>query len=131
MPQFTLDHGSAIASDHFHSLDAFTQAYIEAMFFTSTGVDDGDLRDMTLANLADETWRRIEDDCTKFQAANPYVLTDLEQAGHDFWLTRNGHGAGFWDGDWPEPQATELTDAAKMFGMSDLYLGDDGLLYLN
>lgn len=21
-------------------------------------------------------------------------------AGHDLWLTRNGHGAGFWDGDW-------------------------------
>tara|TARA_R110002012_G_scaffold295739_1_gene492457 strand:+ start:107 stop:430 length:324 start_codon:yes stop_codon:yes gene_type:complete len=20
-----------------------------------------------------------------------------EQAGHDFWLTRNGHGSGFWD----------------------------------
>jgi hypothetical protein len=22
---------------------------------------------------------------------------DEEQIGHDFWLTRNGHGAGFWD----------------------------------
>jgi hypothetical protein len=22
---------------------------------------------------------------------------DAEKCGHDFWLTRNGHGAGFWD----------------------------------
>lgn len=25
----------------------------------------------------------------------------VTQAGHDFWLTSQGHGAGFWDGDWP------------------------------
>ena len=27
-------------------------------------------------------------------------------AGHDLWLNRNGHGCGFWDGDWREPAAT-------------------------
>jgi hypothetical protein len=51
------------------------------------------------------------------------------QAGHDFWLTRNGHGAGFWDGDWPEPYASELTRVAKEFGGYSLYLGDYGLIY--
>lgn len=25
----------------------------------------------------------------------------LSDAGHDFWLTSQGHGSGFWDGDWP------------------------------
>lgn len=38
------------------------------------------------------------------------------RAGHDFWLTRNGHGAGFWDGDWKEPAATFLTKASQEFG---------------
>lgn len=38
--------------------------------------------------------------------------------GHDFWLTRNGHGAGFWDGDVPEPLATQLTEIAKSKGRS-------------
>jgi hypothetical protein len=51
-------------------------------------------------------------------------------AGHDFWLTRNGHGAGFWDGHWPEPAADVLTRLAHSFGYSDLYRGDDGKLYL-
>lgn len=39
-------------------------------------------------------------------------------AGHDFWLTRNGHGAGFWDrglGDLGE----RLTEAAKAYNTAD------------
>jgi hypothetical protein len=49
--------------------------------------------------------------------------------GHDFWLTRNGHGCGFWDGDWDEPDATTLTDASNAMGGVDLYVGDDGVVY--
>lgn len=51
------------------------------------------------------------------------------RAGHDFWLTRNGHGAGFWDGDWPEPWAEVLTNASKNVGGRDLYPGDDGQVW--
>ncbi len=52
-------------------------------------------------------------------------------AGHDFLLTRNGHGAGFWDGDWSDENsaADKLTEAAQSFGTFGLYLGDDGLIY--
>lgn len=33
-----------------------------------------------------------------------------EQVGHDLWLTRNHHGAGFWDRNLPNGDAlTELT----------------------
>jgi hypothetical protein len=38
MPEFILDHGSPEAAKQFKALDAFTQSYIEAMFFTSTGI---------------------------------------------------------------------------------------------
>lgn len=51
-----------------------------------------------------------------------------ELAGHDFWLTRNGHGVGFWDRGLGE-LGIKLTEAAKSFGGVDLYLGDDGLVY--
>jgi len=50
-------------------------------------------------------------------------------AGHDYWLTRNGHGAGFWDGDWPEPYAAQLDDSAHAYGTVELYVGDDGKIY--
>lgn len=34
-----------------------------------------------------------------FYNSNEHLLNDqtIEQAGHDLWLTRCGHGAGFWD----------------------------------
>lgn len=37
-----------------------------------------------------------------------------EQIGHDFWLTRNGHGSGFWDRDLGDI-GTQLTATAKDF----------------
>ena len=65
--------------------------------------------------------------CAQFQKVNAELIIDenrvysseytaAELAGHDFWLTRNGHGAGFWDGDWQEPAAAALTAAAHAFG---------------
>lgn len=56
------------------------------------------------------------------------IADDLEQAAHDFWLTRNGHGAGFWDGDWPE-HGEELTRICEQYGTCNLIIGDDGKLY--
>ena len=51
-----------------------------------------------------------------------------DHAAHDFILTRNGHGAGFWDGDWSEPIATKLTELCKKFGEIEIYLSDENLL---
>lgn len=49
---------------------------------------------------------------------------------HDFILTRNGHGVGFWDtGRWREPWATRLCQLCKRFGSLETYVGDDGLIY--
>jgi hypothetical protein len=50
-------------------------------------------------------------------------------AAHDFILTRNDHGAGFWDGDWHEPWGSRLTTLAHSFGELSCYIGDDGAIY--
>lgn len=50
------------------------------------------------------------------------------QAGHDLWLTRNGHGAGFWDRGLAFGGV--LTSLATPYGAASLYLGDDDLIYL-
>jgi hypothetical protein len=55
---------------------------------------------------------------------------DSGQGGHDFWLTRNGHGAGFWDGDWPEEVGKRLTEASKKYGEVYLYV-QDGKIFSN
>lgn len=53
---------------------------------------------------------------------------DITQVAHDFWLTRNRHGEGFWDGDYPE-HGDRLTELAHSFGELAVYVGDDNLLY--
>jgi len=98
-----------------------------------------------VSDLAPEALARMVADCEKFQADNAEWITDAhltnansealwdadEKAGHDFWLTRNGHGAGFWDGDWLDDAGKALTAASKAFGECSLYVGDDGRLYIS
>ena len=72
-------------------------------------------------------------DCSAFLASFESEIGGLlEQAGHDLWLTRNGHGSGFWDcgRPWSKDAAKKMTDAAHALGESDLYIGDDGLLHV-
>jgi len=49
---------------------------------------------------------------------------------HDFILTANYHGAGFWDGDWMKGVDKILTDAAHSVGEINVYVGDDKQLYM-
>jgi hypothetical protein len=63
-----------------------------------------------------------------FYNAHHAIKSDSD-AAHDYWLTRNGHGCGFGDGDWPEPQATKLDLASRAVGEYHLYLGHDGKVY--
>ncbi|MBU2527646.1 MAG: hypothetical protein KKC03_13705 [Bacteroidetes bacterium] len=47
---------------------------------------------------------------------------------HDFCLTANGHGAGFWDGDYE--RGDELTALCQPYHY-DAYVGDDGIVYIS
>lgn len=135
-------------------LDPFTAAYVRAALWSSS-VDDPDYppgqdnpggepmdSHYGLQDIPDETLAEMAAHCKLFQRkarrmgidfeksiATHVQCTAEEYAGHDFWLTRNGHGCGFWDGDWHEPAATKLDELAKWFGMCDLYIGDDKLVY--
>jgi hypothetical protein len=56
-----------------------------------------------------------------------------QQAGHDFWLTRNHHGVGFWEPEWAnidKDASDRLTAESHRFGECDLYVGDDGKLHI-
>ena len=57
--------------------------------------------------------------------AAPTTAPGMAHAGHDFALTRNRHGVGFWDGDWPV-YGDLLTKLAHSFGEIELYVSDEG-----
>lgn len=56
---------------------------------------------------------------------NCFDCMDDAAIGHDFWLTRNGHGAGFWDRGLGE-LGEYLTAMSKPFGSAMLYVNANG-----
>lgn len=101
----------------------FADAYVEAAFWTEQ-------EDVNDAPLAPEGWEAIKADCVRFIEKAGTLLDGIEagQAGHDFWLTRNHHGAGFWDRGLGE-DGEKLTEIAQGFPEANLYVGDDGKAY--
>lgn len=116
------------------SLDLFTRGYLESALWSSTDEsrDDGgdpldsnyDFHDIQRASL-----ESLVADCVEFQKVAAELLTEAysrdysaARAGHDFWLTRNGHGAGFWDRDELSEGdlGDRLSEASDAFGEVNL-----------
>lgn len=86
--------------------------------------------EFNLDDFADDTRANLYREVVVFVIENLDDLASLDpaQVGHDFWLTRNGHGTGFWDrglGD----KGDRLTKAAKVYGSVDLYPDADGKVH--
>lgn len=126
--------------------DDFARGYMEAAVWLGAELPEGHPdadsdknNDLTPADLAPETILAMLGECIAFRVKAGDLLTQAEaregysaaRAGHDFWLTRNGHGAGFWDRDELEADdlGDKLSEVAKAFGESNLYQGDDGGIY--
>ncbi len=127
-------------------LDEFTEAYITAMLWSTTDESTpagGEPLDNNYGpeDLAAETLANIIRDCAAFQAEAQTIWAGAlrrpsgdgtgedSQAGHDFWLTRAGHGAGFWDMDWEAGAGGKLTEISKRYGEVWVYVGDDGQIH--
>jgi hypothetical protein len=109
------------------------ESYINTALWSSTN-DDGRPLDSKYEkkDIALGSRMHMERDCREFlsRVYNKISFENAHSIGHDFWLTRNGHGAGFWDGDYPEELGKYLTDVAHSFGECYLLVGDDGMLHL-
>ncbi len=110
-------------------LDAFTRAYLECALWSSHDETTGKGYDsrFDIMDFTEESRDSAIADCSKFQAEN---RADLgwrpDKGGFHFWLTRNHHGAGFWDADYPEDAGERLTAASHTFGELDILERDDG-----
>ena len=92
------------------------------------------------SDLSPEALAEMTLDCRLFVEFNALTLAclatvtniDWSLIGHCFWLSRNGHGCGFGDGDFPDPWDDLLKDACgwrTTFGEVYLYVGDDGQIH--
>jgi len=112
-------------------------SYIETMLWSSSDVIDGeDVQMDSLDNeLAPEVRPQAKKDLEEFYKKAEKAGVDLTKyddgnIGHDFWLTRNGHGAGFWDGDYEDADGKTLTKISKEFKELHPLLGDDGFIHV-
>lgn len=118
-------------------IDAMTAAYLECAAWASGG-DTDPITSVPLESLDDfdfstEAEAEAREVCRDFLVDNfdDIVETEMsaEQCGHDLLLTRDRHGAGFWDRGYREDIGARLTEAAHLLGGANAMLGDDRLIY--
>lgn len=120
-------------------LSPFVRSYLETALWSSTDESDelgGESLDKnySVSDFSDEAIKQAIKDCESFQEHLADQLSEAgnsEQNGHDFWLTRNRHGAGFWDRGYPDEIGDALTEGAHAYGETNAYVGDDGQIYLS
>ena len=111
-------------------LDGMVDQYAETLLWSELDDDGSPLLDrFGIEDLPSDVHTQICNDCAAFFDENWQRLEDVmpDSAGHNFVLSRNGHGSGFFDT--PYSHADELQASAKSYGAFGLYVGDDGQLY--
>lgn len=119
-----------------NDFNKFFNGYVDAALWSSTDNSDDSGGEPLDANydksdIDKKALRAWKKDCVAFMRSEKADLKKFMDetgvgwgsCGHDFWLTRNGHGAGFWDrgaGDVGE----RLSKACKPYGSVDLYVHD-------
>lgn len=125
--------------------DVFTRFYIDVALATSDDEQGNQLsRNYSEKDIDLDTLEEMFKDCKDFQMRYGELYEsagwDDGHAGYDFWLTRNRHGAGFWDRNTSTLYSTQLfqrggeeairevgkqlTKYAHSYGLYSLYLGD-------
>jgi hypothetical protein len=109
-------------------------AYMKAVEFTDFGEDGQPEHGAEFAESAkNEALKQCAEFvtmCANFGLLDEYIRKggNAEQFGHDFWLTRNRHGVGFWDRNLGG-LGEQLTTHARKFGELSAYTGGDSLVY--
>lgn len=124
------------------SMREFLGGYIQCMLWAETDESDpqgGEPLDLNYdaEDILPASRAAITSDCAEFVQSH---LTDLTtaaesvgyswaRAGHDFWLSRNGHGAGYFDrSELTVELRDRLQDAARNAGERHVFVCDDGKL---
>lgn len=118
-------------------IDKILLGYLEAALWTEEeNILDEDGVQIDIDMVSEATKAEIIKDIEKFlelageTAINEALnINDEDFLGHDIWLTRNGHGAGFFDRDYSDDIEKMLTAAAHEIGEKHLFVQDGEILF--
>lgn len=104
-----------------HSTHPMLNHYLYTALWTEELEGEYDVND-----FSEEAKKRAKEDCDLFEEKAGTLLDglDLSTVGHDFWLTRNHHGVGFFDDDYDEEIGKKLTEISEKFGEIHLEVVD-------
>ena len=111
-------------------IEEFLHAYFICALWSSLDEQGRPLDDLAeVDHIHAESKDKARAECISFIEANKDDLdatgADASQHGHDLWLTRNHHGAGFWDRGYGEV-GKRLTEAAEAIGQKYATYEDEG-----
>lgn len=110
------------------------QAHAETALWASLD-DQGEPLDdnYDTSDFSHEAWDSMAEDVEDFVRAQWELVQDFSGGGvgHDFFLTRNRHGVGFWDGRYPEDIGAALTKASHPYGEVYFWVSDNGRIQLD
>jgi len=103
------------------------EGYLEAMLWT----EEDELGPSDIDEISNDTKIESYKDIMSFLQKAKDLINGMEpsQVGHDLWLTRNGHGAGFWDRGLGEV-GDKLSNLASEMGTKHAYVGDDKKIHI-
>jgi hypothetical protein len=105
-------------------------AFLSALLWSSgEEFDEYTVRDIYAPDV-DRVAKEVINFCFMIGGIIPDDLMTNEQMGHDFALTRNHHGAGFWDRDYPKHLSDMLTETSHSFGEINIYIDGEGAIRL-
>lgn len=135
-----------VQEDMMENFEEFFNAYLAAALWSSTD-ESGEHLDARFSddNFSCEARMVLFSFAMVFYSRNWYFIKALKEkgvdpypeqyslfclAGHDLWLTQNGHGAGFWANDYWGCYQDIFDKAASSLSELDIIIGDDGRLHV-
>lgn len=112
-----------------NSFNIFFQSYLETALWASSDINSKNNepldKNYCVYDFDDVCLEKLRNDCKEFYSDNyELIKSNLRLAGHDFFLTSNGHGAGFWDGDWEEEIGKKLTEESHKYNEVNFWVSE-------
>lgn len=126
------EKGGEISEDRINEV---LDNYMIAALWSSNDMDTDEPLDAnySISDIAPNTKIQMYKDVKKFMEDNLDAIEESgmtdDQLGHDIWLTRNGHGAGFFDRGYDKDIEDKLEKSARDMKGVDLEVGDDGMIH--
>jgi len=105
-----------------YNINKIIDAYVECALFTEEDNDDGALEDLTIHDIDKKSKEEIRKELEWFIDKIGGIINQMseEDLGYDLWYTRNHHGVGFFDKNYPKHDEELLNKLSEVLG--DAYI---------